>query len=240
MAICTFFTILILCFLCFIKFLKLDSLKNQRNLLDEEARSMAELANTIHKTSWNGLKSKEKIFNRNINIKHVVEKASQKFSLQKVLFRMSNGAGVREKVLEIKFNVSEESCIYKFLDTLWRESAGVVGFESIKILRSGSNELFVKIKCKIFSFEEKETGRAVEIIEEKHAVDVKSINLFNLKKSKEHKLLGILDNSKAYIDDAWYGVGDKIDDGEVLNIYQNSIEIQSDNKKSTIKLGASW
>jgi hypothetical protein len=238
--ICTSFTILTLCLLCFIKFLELDYLKNRKNLLAKKARSMTELANTICETQWDELKSKEKIFSRKVNIKNFVERIVKKFSLQRVLFKMNNESNAGEKVLEIKFNVSDENFIYKFLDTLWYESAGVVGFESIKITRSNSNELFVKIKCKIFFFNEKETERSIEIIDPKHMVDVKSINLFNLRKSKEHHLLGILGNSGAYIDNTWYGVGDKIGDWKVLNIYQNSIEIQLNNRKSTIKLGSSW
>lgn len=240
MAVYIFFTILILCFACFIKFWELDDLKNKRSLLVEKARFIVELANTIRATSWSELKSKEKIFNRNINIKNLVEKIAQKFSLQKVLFRINNEVDAREKIMEIKFNVSDECLIYKFLDALWRESTGIIVFESIKILKSKPGELLVKIKCKIFSFDEKEAERSIEITEQKSTADSKSINLFNSKRRKKHNLLCILDNYRAYVNNAWYGVGDKIDDWEVLNIYKNSIEIQLDNKKSTVTLGTSW
>jgi hypothetical protein len=226
--------------MCFIKFWELDNLKNRRNLLAGEARSMEELVNTIHETSWDELKSKEKIFNQNMNTKGLAERIVKKFLLRKVLFKMHDEVNAREKILEIKFSVSDESRIYDFLDALWRESTGIIGFESIEILRSSSRELFVKIKCKNFFFDEKEAERSIEVIEQKHPVNAKSINLFNLRKQKEHSLLGILNNSKVYVDDTWYGVGDKIDDYRVVSIHQNSIEIQSNNKKSTITLGTSW
>jgi hypothetical protein len=232
--------ILALCSMCFVKFLQLDNLRNQRNLLSEKNKSITELANSITESSFRSLKSKKKIFYQGMDVKNFIKKIVKNFSLRKVLFKMDNCASAHEKILEIKFNSPNESRIYKIFDALWREFDGIVGFESIKILRSNLSGLFVEVKCKFFLFDEKEAKNSIELIEDKHRCKTKSIDLFNLRGAKEHNLLGIIDDSRAYIDDAWYCIGDKIDDWEVANIRQNSIKIQSNNRKLTLKLGSSW
>jgi hypothetical protein len=223
------------------KFTEFTDLNKQKDKLIKQMDDTNKLVSDIKSASFPALQFKNKIFSDNTDIKKLVEQISRKLLIKNILLKENTSVHENEKILETKFTVLKEKQIYEFIDALYRELAGIVKFESIKIIKSNEKQLSVKILCKIFMIDKDIAINSIEITRggNRHN-NVKSLNFFVLEKATLHTLFCIINNSKAYIDDSWFRIGDKIEDYKITGIYSNFIEIQNDNQKSIIKLGSSW
>ncbi|MDR2765981.1 MAG: hypothetical protein LBB63_00765 [Holosporaceae bacterium] len=215
--------------------MQFNELRERKQILSEKNAAMEELAEAVRAIPTDDLKSADKIFASDADHKVFLKKTAGRFALNKVFFRINPDGRV-----EVKFNSFAEGQIFAFIDALWRESGGLVKFESIKMAKAPEGDLAVKLNYLIVSIDKKIDRHRVHLSETKCRRSPESIDLFGVAATKTHNLSCILDNSRAYVNGSWYGVGDKIDGWKILSIRQNFIEIQSENKKLSPRLGASW
>jgi hypothetical protein len=220
-------------------FSEFNELSDQESELEKHHKKTIELADIIHQNPFDYLKSKDDIFNKDTNVESVIEKISKKFLIEKILFKISPNASSNEKIIEMKFNASAEEQIYKFINALYYELPGIAKFESIKIAKLNEQELSIKIVCRTFSCDES-IKNFVSICDSNGHDNMRSINLFAIKKTLSHKLFCVINNSKAYIDNSWFGIGETIGEGKIVDISEDSIKIQCDNNTINVKLGHSW
>ncbi|MDR2158058.1 MAG: hypothetical protein LBO02_01935 [Holosporaceae bacterium] len=227
-----FFTVL-LSVLCAVKIAEFQEVEDQRNRLIASRNHIDELAKQIKKYSFSYLKSKELIFTPNPNLVKSIEKISK--SLKKVLIKRNPA----ENTEEIKIFTQRESEIYEFIEKLLFELPGVVQFQSIRLFQSDDENFSAVVRFKVVTFDER--LHLIFLNPTVRSRDLKSINFFGIGEVKLHKLFCTICNSKAYIDNLWFRIGDRIDDCELAGVHQNFIEIKDDVGAITrIKLGACW
>ncbi|MDR1334383.1 MAG: hypothetical protein LBJ71_04135 [Holosporaceae bacterium] len=211
--------------------LELIELKNRKDYLEELRNRINNFAEEIKKTSFNSLKSKEKLFAKKGDEKKCLEKIAQKLNFKKVLIKHN----ISQNIEEVKVLAPQEQEIYKFLNELFFELPGIVHFKSIKISPAAGGDISAIIQFTTTAVEEHPHLIFFRKSEEKYNV----IDFF--KKVKTHKLFCVIAGSRAYIDNFWFGIGDNLGDGLLETIGSNFIEIQKEGGSRTrIKLGDKW
>ncbi|MDR0631771.1 MAG: hypothetical protein LBF54_00795 [Holosporaceae bacterium] len=219
--------------LCFVKVVELGDLENQKNELIKLKSSIDDFAKKIGKSSFSCLKSKEKIFDRGDDQKKFIEQIARKLNVKKVSVKRNS----TNEIEEIKILTDQEKKIYAFIDGLIFESSGMVQINSVRLFPADRNNLTGIIKFKTHLFDK--NPNLISINPSRRNYSISSINLFG--KVKLHKLLATVHNAKAYVNDSWFEIGDKIDDYRLVHVDQNFIEIQEDDGlKIQVKLGGQW
>lgn len=223
----------VLSVLCAVKMVKLNELEVRKSYLAMSKTSIEDFAQEIQNFSFPCLKTKEKLFPSNKDLKKNLETISKKLSINNVLIKFN----VPMDSVEIKIQTNQESKIYKFIEELFFELPGIVQFKSIKIFPMNKKNLAALIQFKIF-FPEKCSG-LLDINPIPRNSSFASIRL--LEKVKAHKLFCTIYNLRAYIDNSWFQIGDDIDDFRLIAVKQNSIEIEDQTgHKVQVKLGTTW
>jgi hypothetical protein len=218
------------CVLIVVKISELNELAEREARLREFKNSVANFVKEIKTRPFSYLKSEKKIFAKNQDLKKVVERISRKLQLKKVSIKRSSARESKE----IKIAANQEGKIYNFIKETLLETPGVTQFKTITFLPT-KNEIVATLQFKILTFSEPSGIISIKPTDRKFG----KINLFNQKKSR--RLFCAIDNSKAYVNDSWFQIGDPIGDYRLINVDQNSIEIQGDNGLTTrIKLGDAW
>jgi hypothetical protein len=197
---------------------------------------MDDFVQEIQKFSFPCLKTKEKLFAKNYNLKESIETISRKLNLRNVLIKL-HSLHAAPTIEEVKIQTNREDKIYKFIEELFFELPGIVQFESIKIFPTDKKDLMAIIQFKVSIPEECPNLITLNPSDRTNAAT--SIRLFG--KAKTHKLFCTIHNSKAYIDDGWFQVGARTDDFELKDVGPNYIEVQDDTgRKIRVKLGTTW
>jgi hypothetical protein len=211
--------------------MELIDLKNRKEYLEELRNHIDNFAKEIKKTSFNSLKSQEKLFASPVDIKKNLEEIAQKLNFKKVLIKHD----ISQNIGEIKILALNEQEIYKFLNELFFELPGVVHFKSIKISPTAADDIAAIIRFTSTQLEKLPHLIFLKEINKKYDV----IHLF--RKVKTHNLFCTIGDSKAYIDNFWFRIGDDIGDGILKNVGTNFIEVQKqDGSIARLKLGSQW
>ncbi|MDR1236165.1 MAG: hypothetical protein LBJ96_04110 [Holosporaceae bacterium] len=225
------FFIITLIVLCIFKAADLVELKNREEYLAELQININNLAREIEKTSFNCLKSKEKLFAPKSDVKKDIEKFAKKLNLKKVLIKRDS----TQNLGEVKIFTNREQEIYNFINELFFELPGIVHFKSIKLSPVSKEEIAAFIQFSSATIAEPENLIFLKTADKKYD----SINLF--KKTKIHQLFCAINALKVYIDDSWFKIGDRIDDCIIEDIGQNFIHLRKDSgDKICVKLGSRW
>lgn len=240
-AICTFSIILIiLLYLCMEKRNEIGDLKNAKELIIRKQIEFTKLSDKIHNTQFNFIKTKEELIQPNQNIKKILSQISKKSHIEKIKFKQKENdqKSFKEVHIEIQFFAECEQDIYRFIQKL-ANKLNII-FDSITIIKKDKRNFITHLKCRLFEF--KYLDRAINITpKKKNRVYFSYLQLFPKDdEKKKHFLKGIIDKTKAYIDDEWKQVGDTIDEYEIKDITGRNILIEREGKIEKIKLGDSW
>ncbi|MDR2106990.1 MAG: hypothetical protein LBO73_00485 [Holosporaceae bacterium] len=220
--------------LCAVKTAELEETGSRKNHLIRMKKSAESLANEVKKFRFTVLKSPKKLFAKNPDVKKTAEKIGKKLGVGKVLIKNNTD----RNFAEIKVSADEESKVCEFIRTLFFELPGIVDFRSVKFFPSGGS-ICATATFKILTVEE--CPGLVFRMAPHPKPDLKSLNMFGLKKIRPHRLLCTIDNCGAYIGDSWFRVGDSIDGQRLTAVFPNSVEIQTDDRrKIRVGLGENW
>jgi len=113
-------------------------------------------------------------------------------------------------------------------------------FLTVGSLSLGANELQEKLE-KLMQF--RVTPKSIVLdynpfVNEKAIDAIQNGSSVTEQESKQLALLSIM-NQKAFISGQWYEVNDRIDDGKIVNITSNSVEIKQGNNLKTLTFESS-
>ena len=118
----------------------------------------------------------------------------------------------RESDIEIYFSAEREQDIYRFLQSLYN-NLNII-FDNIKIAKKDKRNFITQLKCRLFEFKGIDKSINIEP-KKKDRIYLTHLQLFPKDDEKEkHFLRGIINKTKAYIDDEWKQVGDIADEYE--------------------------
>lgn len=210
----------------------------------EEKNKLQKLKNLSLNMKTNNFmlpKSIKKVFKMTPNSKEFIEKASDYFSLHKVLFKnkFSNSNFYKQEELNLKFSCKNEQQIYKFLQHLYLDIGGLVIFEKIKIQKNDNQNFSAEINCKIFSYLDCYKKYVTISEKEKYYPIKKWIHLFDYEKEK-YVLNGVMEHCIAFINNVEKKVGDEVGEYEILKIKDSEIELSRRENLKTIHVGENF
>lgn len=136
--------------------------------------------------------------------------------------------------LEITLEGKREKHITNFLVQLYLQTSGMIKFNSVKIIKDNN-----KLRAKIYVRREDVEISPVGIKVYPHRIQVSKTNLFKMKPM--HKLLAIIHNQQAFIDNHWYKIGDETEEGSQLkDVEKLNVKIKTDDEITNIRLGEMW
>ncbi len=176
------------------------------------------------------LKPKEKIFQKNKNIKNSILEITKNFKMGPVLFKE-----ISLNKFELKFKISNEEDFYSLLNKLRTELNGVIFFEEIKI-KNSEKSLKVVLVCEIFYPPQNlQKYFYINKIDEGEFPEI-----FHLYKTKNYQLNGVLHYDIAYINGKPYHEGDSVGGCKILKIYDEFIIVEKKKKEVKIKIDQTW
>lgn len=176
------------------------------------------------------LKQKEKIFQKNENIKNNILKISKIYSINPILFKE-----ISPEIFELKFKICNEENFYNFLNELRTDLNGVLSFEEIKI-KNFEKFLQVSLLCKIF-YPPQNLQKYFYI---KRIAREEFPEMFNLYKTTNYQLNGVLHYDVAYINGKPFREGDSIGGYKILKIYDEFITVEKKKKIMKIRIDQAW
>lgn len=176
------------------------------------------------------LKSKEKMFQKNENLKNSIFNISKTFRINHILFKETS----LDK-FELKFKINNEEDLYSILNKLRTELNGIIFFDEVKV-KNLEKSLQVALVCKIFypSQNLKKYFYINKINEEEFP------EIFDLQKTKNYQLNGILHYDTAYINGNPFHEGDSIGKYKIIKIHDEFITVKSKKKSLNIKIDETW
>lgn len=240
--ICVFLAVFaILLLLCFMKKNEINELKKEKESILEKQNEIQKLAGMISAISFDQIITKETLLKRYDDINGVLIKIAQKSHIKaaKLKKKEIKQKYYKEFDMEVKFLAEYEHDIYYFIENL-REELNII-FDSVKIIKKSKKNFFVQIECRCFKYNA--INKFIDIKSQKrNATFINHLQLFTKdEERKKHFLQGIIDRTRAYIDEEWKQSGDTIgDDCKIKNIYGESILIERNGKSKEVKLGDSW
>ncbi len=186
------------------------------------------------------LKTKEKIFQKNQNLKRSISEIFKKFSLTSVLFKE-----ISPEKFKLKFEINDEEKFYALLDKLRTDLCGIISFDEIKI-KNLKKFLQVSLSCRIFYppnnlqkyfYINKSNTKKLDAIE----TDGEEFpEMFGLQKIKNYQLNGILHYDVAYINGKPFHEGDSVGGYQILKIFDEFITVKNKKKSVKIKIDETW
>ena len=173
-------------------------------------------------------KPKEKIFERK-DLRQQIKIIARHSRVMDVQFKEDN-----REAAEVKFQTTNEKDAYDFLEKLYLGLGGIAQFTSIKIGRFSDNKIHAV--CMIKTESPQVSKEDIEIHPIKYSCS--QLNLFDIR--QKHQLNCVVLGQKIFVDNKWFSLGDKIDEYQITKIGQSSVELKSDKKSVTIRLGQSW
>lgn len=226
----------------FIKIDELNLLSRKKNNLLAGKSKIEKLAKDISGSSFHTLRRRNIVASKTTNLKNIVRTIAQKSKVKNVLFKKTRDANCEN--IEIKFSADYERNVYDFINAIRTTPNEAVIFDEIKILKNGKNDFISKIKCKLFLFNNEIAKTSISVRSSSEAKDIiatKSLRLFPRDDGEKlYTLYCVANNSKAYVNNAWMSVGDKIGDFEIKHINHDSVDIWMDGELVNIRLGKSW
>ncbi|MDR1551112.1 MAG: hypothetical protein LBS14_00280 [Holosporaceae bacterium] len=211
------------------KIIELEDLHDQKEALKIQLAEVRNFSREIRYIPY--LKSKDRIFVKNYDLKTEVGKISKKLNIQKILIKHLSDCE------EIRIKTASEKMIYTFLEELFFDLPGFVQFTNLNICPTEKNWLIATIQLRIIPCDLESLITIPPSAA--HLRPNSFITLFGW--TQRHKLFGIVNNSKAYIDNAWLSIGDPVDNYRISSIGSHTITIQDDTgKTTTVKLGHTW
>ncbi|MBR1733858.1 MAG: hypothetical protein IJ730_00155 [Alphaproteobacteria bacterium] len=230
--------IIVVLLLCFVKREEVRELNEEKNSLIQTKSEISELVRTISRSSFNFSMKREQFSDKHTDIRRILIDIAKKTHVEKIKLKKEFERYTSVGEFELKFTTKREKYIYNFIDLL-RAELNLV-FDSIKIIKKDKNLFFTKIKCRYFQYYDLDKGININPIQ-KQKLFFNKLQLFQKdEENKKHFLRGIINCSKAYIDDKWKNIGDTIDDYTLKGISDDSIIMKNDDEELKIKLGGSW
>lgn len=224
---------LIVCilFLSFCAFFLNYKIQNQREVsqIHQQQKSKIEsMKNEINRKKFSKIHSK--IFEQNSDLTSEIKNILKKHSVNDVKFKIFD-----ETRFEIKFTTFDETQIYSTIDAIRSKLAGIIEIEKLEITDSHKEGLFADCKFRIFypSIGLKDSVQVKEIPSRRYE------QLFH-KNKKRYKLNGIVHNKIAYINGEAFGKNDSIGDSRITDIFETSINIETNGTKKSINIDESW
>lgn len=241
----------LLCFLfiflvfCISKEQELSGFVIKKHELLDQKSNISKLSQEVAECSFGFMKPSCLSFNKLDNCKSIIKEICKKSHLENTLFKitLTDDQYCNIKNVEIKFSTKYERSVYDFIFALQKKLDEVIIFDVIKITKKDKHNFISKIQFRLLSFHKSIYKKSIIInpLLENGFSDIKSICLFPKdEESKKYTLCCIIENSHAYINDAWMNIGDVRDNFKVKNIYQNSIDIQRENEIINVNIGYDW
>lgn len=206
-------------------------IRDYRKILEEDNIRKTKI-NSLQKNinSRKFLKPKEKIFQKNENVKSSILKISKNFPINPILFKE-----ISTDKFELKFKICSEEDLYNLLNKLRTNLNGIISFEEVKI-KNLKKSLQVSLICKIFypSSDLQKYFYVNKINKEEFP------EIFDLPKPKNYQLNGILHYDTAYINGKPFREKDSVGGCKILKIYDEFITAEKKKKIVKIKIDETW
>lgn len=235
--------IALLC-LSFAHKLALDKLQNEADKIAAKRVQFIQLHQRLSDLSLNLNKNRSELLRKTPNLRHSILNIAKKSDVQKVALKIIQNSFKTYNAYNVsmQFESPSENNIYKFLNSL-RSKFNVI-FDSIKISQkqTESDNLKVDLECTCIEFTKIDENITFKPLKksnlQKESKEIKKIHLFDNNTNKQkHTLKGIINGSKAFIDNGWKQIGDSVDETEIKAIFNDSIMLENQESLDNIKIG---
>ncbi len=225
---------------CFLKEHEIQNLREEKTELMQKKKEIQELSEKISNMHFVFTKTQDKFIEPHDDIKKILMRIAKKSHVKQVKLKRKKEAQKYFDILEfeVQFSAESEKYVYSFIENIRNEFNCI--FDSIKIIKKEKKNFIAKIKCRHFQY--KFFNKYIEISPiKKKRIMINRLQLFQKDgDDKKYFLHGIIDQSKAYINNEWKRVGDMIGDYTIETISGDSITLKGEDEQLAINLGDSW
>lgn len=232
---------------CFLYNSAVSRLKNDANAVAEKRREFVRLSQNISEAFLDFRKSKNQLLQKPPDIRGSILEGLKKINAKKASIKILEDSeeicGMHH--IALQFEAKSERGIYNFSRSL-RSKFNII-FDTIKMSRNQSDSLKIEMKFRCIKFKKIDEAIRIEPKKrygangangaKKEARAIKRINIFSKDKAPKHILKGIINGSKAFIDDEWKKLGEFVGDSEIVGISDNFITIETDDMRRKIRVG---
>lgn len=241
--ICISFIILaIFIVLCLVCNLSLNRLKNEANIIANKRKEFLRLSQKISSSFFCFRKNKEQLVGVAHDIRKSILEILRSFEAKKVAIKIDESSQETYNLdnIRFQFEIKSEQDVYKFLQSL-KLQFNVI-FDVIKIVKKSVESFKVEIECRCMELKEIDKEIRIKPLEAnevgKEARVIKKISIFSKNNNvPKHILKGIINGTKAFIDEEWKSVGDSIEDNEITVISDDFVMIETDGVEKQIRIG---
>lgn len=208
-------------------FFQYQDILNEKRKSSEIASKMQLVARNCEQISY--YKTKKKMFDQS-NTKDELKRILLKSKIENVHVKRLSSSTV-----EIKFQSDKEADLHRCLADLYTKLSGIVCFSSIKMRKVNNDK--ISVMC-VIQISPAHIDKKYVSINLSNKMRTPHVKLFSTQ--EQYKLLGVVNEKNACINNKWYKPGDSIDGYKITKIRDSSIELKRDDYQLIIPLGTAW